>query len=85
MATHMLLLLCLYITCDMHEWRHADTPTFSLAWWHIHALLNVLSAVMTLLGKHDLDWGKIKKEMTDPKFFMKIVEFDKNNIPDRTL
>ena len=47
--------------------------------------MNVLSAVMTLLGKHDLDWGKIKKEMTDPKFFMKIVEFDKNNIPERTL
>ena len=32
------------------------------------AIMNVLSALMTLLGKNDCDWGSIKKEMSDPKF-----------------
>ena len=31
-------------------------------------IMNTLSAVMTLLGKHNCDWAAIKKEMTDPKF-----------------
>ena len=49
------------------------------------AIMNVLSAVMTLLGKNDCDWGKIKTELADPQFIKKIQCYDKDNVPDRTL
>ena len=47
--------------------------------------MNVMSAVMTVLGKPNLDWASIQKEMSDPKFLNKFIEFDKDNVPDRTL
>ena len=39
---------------------------------------------MTLLGKPS-DWPVIKKEMSDPKFIDKLIKFDKDHIPDRTI
>jgi len=39
---------------------------------------------MTLLRKNT-DWASVKKELTDPKFVDKIMEFDKDNISQNTL
>ena len=47
--------------------------------------MNVMSAVMTVLGKFNVDWAGVKKEMTDPKFMDKIVFLDKENMPESTM
>ena len=36
-------------------------------------IMNVMSAVMTVLGKANADWAAVKKEMTDPKFMDRII------------
>ena len=48
-------------------------------------IMNVMSAVMTVLGKANADWAAVKKEMTDPKFMKRIVDLDKNNMPETTM
>jgi len=45
-------------------------------------IMNVMSAVMTVLGKVNADWATVKKEMTDPRFMKKILELDKEHMPD---
>ena len=47
--------------------------------------MNVMSAVMTVLGKNNVDWAGVKKEMTDPKFMDKIINLDKENMADSTM
>ena len=44
-----------------------------------------MSAVMTVLGKANCDWAGVKKEMTDPKFMDKIINLDKENMPESTM
>ena len=44
-----------------------------------------MAAVMILLGKSDLDWAGIKREMTDPKFADKLVCLDKDNMSEETM
>jgi len=46
---------------------------------------NVMSAVMTVLGKPNADWASVKKEMTDPKFMKRITDLDKNNMSEATM
>ena len=45
-------------------------------------IINVMSAVMTVLGKVNTDWASVKKEMTDPKFMDRIVQLDKDNMSE---
>lgn len=44
----------------------------------------VMSSVMIVLGK-DPTWASVKKELADPKFVDKIMNFDKDNISQKTL
>ena len=48
-------------------------------------IMNVMSAVMTVLGKSNADWAAVKKEMTDPKFMDRIIQLDKNNMAEATM
>jgi len=48
-------------------------------------IMNVMSAVLCVLGKPNSDWPAVKKEMTDPKFMDRIVNLDKNNMPEATM
>ena len=48
-------------------------------------IMTVMAAVMTLLGKSNLDWASIKREMTDPKFSDKIMCLDKDNMSEETM
>ena len=48
-------------------------------------IMNVMSAVMTVLGKANADWASVKKEMTDPKFMDKIITLDKDNMSEKTM
>jgi len=48
-------------------------------------IMNVMAAVMTVLGKHNADWAFVKKEMTDPKFMDRIVNLDKDNMSEATM
>lgn len=48
-------------------------------------IMNVMSAVLCVLGKPNSDWPAVKKEMTDPKFMDRIVHLDKNNMPEATM
>ena len=48
-------------------------------------IMNVMSAVMCVLGKANADWAAVKKEMTDPKFMDKILTLDKDNMPEKTM
>lgn len=43
-----------------------------------------MGAVMTFMRK-PTDWISVKKELTDPKFVDKIIDFDKENISPNTL
>ena len=47
--------------------------------------MNVMSAVMTILGKFNADWATIKKEMTDPKFMDRIKNLDKDNMSPKIM
>jgi len=47
--------------------------------------MNVMSAVMTTLGKNNLDWAGVKKEMNDVKFMDKILGLDKENMAESTM
>jgi dynein heavy chain len=47
-------------------------------------VLNVMAAVMTVLGK-ETSWPSVKKELADSNFVKKIMEFDKESIPQATL
>ena len=38
-----------------------------------------MGAVMTLMKK-PTDWASVKKELTDPKFFDNMINFDKDHI-----
>lgn len=44
----------------------------------------VMSAVMICLGKQT-DWPSVKRELTDPKFIDRIMQYDKENIPQKIL
>ena len=44
-----------------------------------------MSAVMTVLGKFNVDWAGAKKEMTDPKFMNRIINLDKENMSESTM
>ena len=44
----------------------------------------VMSSVMIVLGK-DPTWASVKKELADPKFVEKIMNYDKDNIEPKTL
>ena len=44
-----------------------------------------MSAVMTVLGKPNADWAAVKKEMADMKFMERIINLDKNNMPESTM
>jgi len=48
-------------------------------------IMNVMSAVMTVLGKPNADWAAVKKEMTDPKFIDRIMDLDKDNMSETTM
>mmetsp|Transcript_6338 Transcript_6338/g.7541 ORF Transcript_6338/g.7541 Transcript_6338/m.7541 type:complete len:277 (+) Transcript_6338:337-1167(+) len=48
-------------------------------------IMNVMSAVMTVLGKPNADWASVKKEMTDPKFMDRIVGLEKDNMGEATM
>ena len=48
-------------------------------------IMNVMSAVMTVLGKHNADWNTVKKEMADPKFMDRIIGLDKDNMSEATM
>jgi len=43
-----------------------------------------MASVMIVLGKDPL-WASVKKELADPKFVDKIMNFDKDNIQQKTL
>jgi dynein heavy chain len=43
-----------------------------------------MGSVMTFMRK-PTDWMSVKKELTDPKFVDKIMDFDKENISQKTL
>ena len=45
-------------------------------------IMTVMSAVLTVLGKDKPDWATVKKELTDPKFMHKVINLDKDNIPE---
>ena len=45
-------------------------------------IMNVMSAVMTVLGRVNADWATVKKEMTDPKFMKRITGLDKDNMSE---
>ena len=49
------------------------------------AIMNVMSAVLTVLGKPGADWAMVKKEMTDSKFMDRILGLDKNNMPEKIM
>lgn len=44
----------------------------------------VMSSVMIVLGK-DPTWQSVKKELADPKFVDKIMNYDKDNIQQKTI
>lgn len=44
----------------------------------------VMYAVMVIMQKEPT-WASVKKELADPKFVEKIMKFDKDNIPQKTL
>ena len=44
----------------------------------------VMSSVMIVLGK-DPTWASVKKELADPKFVDRVINFDKDNIQPKTL
>ena len=48
-------------------------------------IMNVMSAVMTVLGKVNADWATVKKEMTDPKFMKRITGLEKENMSEQTM
>jgi len=48
------------------------------------AVATVMSAVMIVLGK-PTNWSDVKKELTDPKFVQKVMEYDIDNTPQATL
>lgn len=48
-------------------------------------IMNVMSAVMTVLGKYNADWAFVKKEMTDPKFMERITKLEKDNMSETTM
>ena len=48
-------------------------------------IMNVMAAVMTVLGKYNADWAFVKKEMTDPKFMDRITKLDKDNMSEHTM
>lgn len=48
-------------------------------------IMNVMSAVMTVLGKGNADWAGVKKEMTDPKFMKRIINLDKDHMSETTM
>ena len=48
-------------------------------------IMNVMAAVLTVLGKPNADWAAVKKEMTDPKFMKRIVDLDRDNMPEATM
>lgn len=45
-------------------------------------IMNVMAAVLTVLGKKNADWPMVKKEMTDNNFMKRIIDLDKDNMPD---
>lgn len=48
-------------------------------------IMNVMSAVLTVLGKPNADWPAVKKEMTDPKFMDRIVNLDRDHMSEATM
>jgi len=48
-------------------------------------IMNVMAAVMTVLGKFNADWATVKKEMTDPKFMERIITLDKDNMAEKVM
>ena len=48
-------------------------------------IMTVMSAVLTVLGKVEPDWATVKKETTDPNFMKRLINLDKDNIPETTV
>ena len=48
-------------------------------------IMMVMASVLTTLGKSNVDWAGIKKEMNDPKFKDKILNLDKENMSESTM
>ena len=48
-------------------------------------IMTVMAAVMTVLGKPNLDWAGVKKEMNDVKFMERILTLDKENMQEVTM
>ena len=47
-------------------------------------VIMAMGAVAVMLNKPD-DWASIKKELTDPAFMKRLINFDKDNISDAVI
>ena len=48
-------------------------------------IINVMTAVLTVLGIKNADWTAVKKKMSDPNFMNRIICLDKDNMPDKVM
>jgi len=44
-----------------------------------------MEAVLVIISKEKPSWANAKRELNDPNFMTRIREFDKENIPTKTL
>lgn len=44
-----------------------------------------MEAVLVIISKEKPSWANAKKELNDPNFMSRIRDFDKENIPNKTL